>query len=284
MEIPQLNRFQNLEGLPSLPSRMLNVLDEIGATSAMDYNIVRVVQYDPAIACRVLKAANAPLYGYGGNIFSLQQASGLLGPGAIKNIVLTTQILERFSWGERGRERIDYGKIWRHSAVVAVLAGTLGRCVDHVESDACFTAGLVHDIGKIALAALFPAAFCKIVEETRKQNVSLQDAARGTLGFSPAEISAELTERWGFPPALVKIVGTCVKTDPSEITDKIAGIVHLAKYLAIDWGYPDGMENLRRAVRFRDVLPLLGITEKKLKAWKPELMGLADIALESVDG
>lgn len=156
--------------------------------------------------------------------------------------------------------------------------------VDHVESDVCFTAGLIHDIGKIALAVHFPAAFCKIVEEAGKQNVSFQDAARQELGFAPAEISMELTARWGFPPALVKIIGTCITVDPSGITDAIAAIVHLAKYLAIDWGYPDGMENLRRAARFQEVLPLLGISEKKLMSWKPELMERADIVLESVDG
>ena len=81
-----LDRFRSLKYLPSLPEQIDNVLIATGTSSSMDYSIVEMIQYDPAMALAVLKVANTPIYGYPGQISSLQQAAGLLGPGAIKNI------------------------------------------------------------------------------------------------------------------------------------------------------------------------------------------------------
>ncbi len=96
MKFTEVDEFATADGLPSLPGQILNILDDLGRTSAMEYTILQKIQYDPAIALSVLKAANSPLYGYASKISSLQQAAGLLGPGAIRNIVLTTPILERY--------------------------------------------------------------------------------------------------------------------------------------------------------------------------------------------
>lgn len=278
----QISWFGTLEGLPSLPSQMLNVLDEVGRTSAMDYNIVRVIQYDAPIACRVLKAANAPLYGYAEKISSLQQASGLLGPGAIKNIILTTPVLERFSRPDFLEEKIDFPGIWKHGSAVAALAGGLGKFLGNVESDVCFTGGLIHDIGKIALAAFHPRFFIDALTLSEKEKIPLQEAERKTLGFCHADISRELTRRWGIPPALVDAVGSC-SGPAEEIADRLAAVLRLAKHLAIDWGYPDGMEFVeQRPAQMNGLFPLLGISEKTLKEWKPELLEYANFAIGSL--
>lgn len=94
MEKLDLQPFIGCDSLPTLPDQISRVLDETSRASAMDYNIVQIIQFDPAIASRVLQVSNSALYGYPSQIGSLQQAAGLLGPGVIKSIILTTPIFE----------------------------------------------------------------------------------------------------------------------------------------------------------------------------------------------
>ena len=69
-----LDQFRSLKHLPSLPEQIDNVLMATGTSSSMDYSIVEMIQYDPAMAMAVLEVANTPIYGYPGQIPSLQQA------------------------------------------------------------------------------------------------------------------------------------------------------------------------------------------------------------------
>ncbi|OGW14317.1 MAG: hypothetical protein A3K09_00865 [Nitrospinae bacterium RIFCSPLOWO2_12_FULL_47_7] len=274
-----LDGFKGLDSLPSLPSQMLNVLEELGRTSAMDYNIVQIIQYDASIACQVLKVANSPLYGYQGEIASLQQASGLLGPGVIKNSILTTPVLELFS--ENSLRKIDYNRIWLHSAVTGAIAGCLGKFVRDMESDVCFTAGLIHDIGKIALAVHHSSVFRDVLDLVEKEKISLVEAEQKILGFCHSDIASAISAQWGLPSALVKALGNCSRPIFVKTSDKLSALIQLAKFLAVAWGYPDGMES-HFPCQYDDVISVLGISKEKLDIWKPEMVEYADYVVHKV--
>lgn len=275
----QLEQFGNLSSLPSLPSQILSVLDEVGRASTMDYNIVRMIQYDASIACRVLKVANDPLYGYHRKIGSLQQASALLGPGVIKNTILTTSLLERFA-KHNYVGKIDYPRIWLHSSVTAAIAGCLGHLLRDIEADVCFTAGLIHDIGKIALAVDHPDVFIEILELAGKEKISLARAEQKVLGFCTADISAVMTKHWGFPETLVEALANCSRPEPAKITSALSAILKLAKSLTITWGYADGMETCYPH-QSEEAIAVLKI--ENLETWKPELQEYANYVVESFE-
>ena len=152
-----LDWFRTIKNLPSLPEQINSLLVATGSTSSMDYNIVEIIQYDPSMALSVLKVANSPVYGYSGKISSLQQAAGLLEPGTIKNIILRTPILGR----HLTNRPIDFSDLWVHCGATASLSGDLGRLIGGLELDVCFTAGLIHDAGIIALSAYYPKELAK---------------------------------------------------------------------------------------------------------------------------
>lgn len=261
---------------------MLSVFEEIGRISAMDYNIARMIQYDPAIACRVLEVANNPLYGYHGQISSLQQASGLLGPGVIKNTILTTPLLERFAKRDYLEGKIDYPRIWLHSSVTAAIAGCLGKLLRTMESDVCFTAGLIHDIGKIALAVYHPGIFQEVLDLAEKEKTSLIETEKKSLGFSHAEIAVVLAGEWGFPPSLIEPLESRSSPETPDAARKLAALIQLSKTLAMDWGYPDGMEiNFPR--QYDALCPTLGISDENLAAWKKEVTEYADFVVNSCE-
>jgi HD-like signal output (HDOD) protein len=149
------------------------------------------------MAMAVLKVANIPIYGYPGQISSLQQAAGLLGPGMIKNIILRTPILERFS-GKTALS-IDFLQLWIHSGIIAAISGGLGRLIGGMESDVSFTCGLIHDTGAIALSVYFPAAFSRAQDFADKNQVGLIEAEQQVLGFSHLEVAGEMMEHGASP-------------------------------------------------------------------------------------
>ncbi|MFQ5449543.1 MAG: HDOD domain-containing protein [Nitrospinaceae bacterium] len=280
---PKIEAFRQLEGLPSPPGQILMVLEAIGRNSALDYNIVQMIQYDPGIALRVLKAANTPLYGFPARIASLQQAAGLLGPGAIRNIVMTTPVLERFQNNGAADLVIDFSRLWQHSTVTGALAGCLGNHVEGMETDVCFTAGLIHAAGKIALAVYHPRTLAKMIQQAARKKVPLTQVEQETLGYSHADVAAEMTRAWGFPQSLVHALGCCFPTPRQVPGDRLAGVIGLARFLADQWGFGDGME-AAPPDSAEGFFPLLNITGKDLEAWTPELREYASHAASEQEG
>ncbi|MZH01853.1 MAG: HDOD domain-containing protein [Nitrospinae bacterium] len=275
-----LDRFRDLKSLPSLPEQIDNVLMATGTSSSMDYSIVEMIQYDPAMAMTVLKVANTPIYGYPGQISSLQQAAGLLGPGSIKNIILRTPIIERFS--EKSVLPVDYLPLWVHSGITAAISGGLGRFIGGIESDVSFTSGLIHHAGVIALTVYFPTAFAEVMGFMNKNQVDLIDAEKQTLGFSHLEVAGEIIDSWGLPPQLSQVIRQYSAPEKSKPNWEIAAVVALAKDLACDWGFPSGLKELTAAKREK-LLDLLGVSEKELQKWEPELKKYAEFSLDTMN-
>ncbi len=278
----KLDWFRSLKNLPSLPEQINSVLVATGSTSSMDYNIVEIIQYDPSMALSVLKVANSPIYGFSGRISSLQQASGLLGPGAIKNIILRTPVLERYLTNcQEGP--IDFGDLWVHSGVTAALSGGLGRLFGDVESDVCFTAGLIYDTGVIALSAYFYHELAEAFELSRNKNISLFEAEKKVFGFTSSQVSLTLMKAWNFPELLSDIYSLDTNSFEPNFVSKPAAVVALAKSLAKEWGYAS-YPHIQYEFSKENLLQVLKITAEDLSDWEPDLRKYAALALDVVKG
>lgn len=278
-----LNAFRALKNLPSLPERINSVLVATGSTSSMDYNIVEIIQFDPSMALSVLKVANSPVYGYSAKISSLQQAAGLLGPGAIKNIILRTPILERYLTDHPTESPISFEDLWLHSGVTAALAGGLGRLIGNLESDVCFTSGLIHDAGVIALSAFYPQELAKAFETSRNEKMNLLDAEKKVLGFNSNEVSKELMTAWNFPTSLINLYRSDSLDNKAGSASKPMAVVALAKLLSREWGYP-GCSHIPEDIHQEKLLQFLEITPEDLSRWQPELKKYADLAMTEIKG
>jgi HD-like signal output (HDOD) protein len=280
MKFTEVDEFATEDGLPSLPGQILNILDDLGRSSAIEYTILQKIQYDPAIALSVLKAANSPLYGYTSKISSLQQAAGLLGPGAIRNIVLTTPILERYQDNNGTHSTLDHSKLWLHMTVTAALANGLSRCLGQTETNVCFTAGLIHGIGKIALSAHRPHSLLEAMELAKCEKLPLIEAEKRALGFTHVDVGVKIAETYGLSGTLIGVLKNCYDTDHEEISDTLLGVVCLARNLANSWGFTDGMDD--GALVSQDKLfSLLQISSKDLEEWTPGLREEVELVVEA---
>lgn len=259
----EIEEFKKLDNLPSFPQQIVKVLDRLGHTSSLDYNILKMIQFDPTMTARILRMANLPLYGYGARVDSVQQGSSLLGPSVIKSIILTTPILERF--GVNGNHLsidLDFQKIWIHSMATGIIAGGLAERWDPLNANFLCTAGLLFDIGKIALMVQYPKEMEEIYKARKKKKIRLIHAETQTLGLSHSEVAREMARAWNFPKNMIGVLGS----DPlaEDLKEKVirqlsrtvtlqspfllpaigkdSAVVGLAKILASSWGYEDDLE------------------------------------------
>ena len=275
-----LDWFRNIKNLPSLPEQINSVLVATGSTSSMDYNIVEIIQYDPSMALSVLKVANSPVYGYSGKISSLQQAAGLLGPGAIKNIILRTPILERHLINDTS---IDFNDLWVHCGTTASLSGGLGRLIGGLDSDVCFTAGLIHDAGVIALSAYCPKELAKAFETSHNEKICLLDAEKKVFGFNSSDVSMELMSAWNFPDSLLDLFRSDDKDNKSGWVSKPIAVVVLAKLLLKEWGYL-GCSQMQEDPDKEKLLQFLNVTTDDLSNWEDELRKYVMLAMGVLNG
>ena len=278
-----LDWFQTIKNLPSLPEQINSVLVATGSTSSMDYNIVEIIQYDPSMALSVLKVANSPVYGYSGKISSLQQAAGLLGPGTIKNIILRTPILERHLTKRQNDTPIDFSELWVHCGATASLSGGLGRLIGGLESDVCFTAGLIHDAGIIALSAYCPKELAKAFEISHNEKICLLDAEKKVFGFNSSDVSVELMSAWNFPDSLIDLFRSDDEDNKSSWVSKPIAVVVLAKLLLNEWGYP-GCSHMQGEPDKEKLLQFLKITTDDLSNWEDELRKYVALAMRVLKG
>jgi HD-like signal output (HDOD) protein len=278
-----LEWFRTIKSLPSLPEQINSVLVATGSTSSMDYNIVEIIQYDPSMALSVLKVANSPVYGYSGKISSLQQAAGLLGPGTIKNIILRTPILERHLTNRENDTSIDFSDLWVHSGATASLSGGLGRLIGGLESDVCFTAGLIHDAGVIALSAYYPKELAKAFETSHNEKISLLDAEKKVFGFNSSDVSMEIMDAWNFPESLLDLYRSNDKSNKFRWVSKPIAVVVLAKILLKEWGYPN-CSHMQGEPNKEQLLQFLEITTDDLTNWEVELRKYVVLSMRVLKG
>ncbi len=144
--IQQISR--NLPTLPVIVSELTNILED---TDNSTHKVEDLMISDQAISTRVLRIANTSFYrGNREKIVETNDAIGMLGFDKIKDVILTTSIFKVFAAKETAEERFTLEGLWKHSIGVATAARAIANYLGKPWSEAAYTCGLVHDIGKVA--------------------------------------------------------------------------------------------------------------------------------------
>ncbi len=236
---PKLASFLSEAGeLPPLPpaaARAVALTEDPGTGSE---ELRRAVETDPALAARVLQAANSPLYGFARNIDTLGHAVTALGPRAVRNLVLATSLRRMFSRFGRVEELlIDHAQA---SAVCArLVARQPGVGLDPEEA---FAAGLLHDLGKVALAAARPRDYEAVVDRAIAEGAPFAEVERAVFGFDHGEAGFRVAIRMGLPRRLVAAVR--FHHAPGRVSDpddaRLAAAASVATALATRLGHGRG--------------------------------------------
>ena len=179
--------------LPSLPDLALRIRNAIDDDVSDARQIARLVESDPAMAAKLLKAANSALYSGAASIEATYAAVVRLGMKVTRQLVLTFALKEVFS-GKDPLIRQRMHELWKHSANIAALCFVLARRVKGIDPEEALFVGLVHDVGAIPILN-YAQKYRELTEDTEALELTIK-RMRGELG-------AMILRDWRFSPVIV---------------------------------------------------------------------------------
>ena len=193
-----------LKGLASLPTLAPVAARLLQATSDPNADVdelTSVIQTDQALSTRVLRLVNSAAMGVRHRTASVKQATSLLGFSAIRNCALSVKVFDGFRKA-RTDGCFDVLGFWKHSLGVACCSQMLADQMGVPDREEVFTAGLLHDIGKIAAAHCLPNRCAQVPKVQVKGRLGTLEAERRVFGLSHSRIGAIVCEHWRLPEVL----------------------------------------------------------------------------------
>jgi putative nucleotidyltransferase with HDIG domain len=188
-----------IKSMPSLPTSVVKVLEVCNRNSfyVSPADLNRVISLDPVLAGRVLKLINSAYYGLDQHVTSLVRAIIMIGMNTVKNLALSTAIMGNFP-PDKKIQGLNMEGFWRHSLCVGVTAKLLAvkKGIDPKLKEDYFTAGLLHDIGKIPINAVLHKDYVLTLSAADRNKTSLCQAEEANLGVDHCKVGAAIVEAW----------------------------------------------------------------------------------------
>jgi putative nucleotidyltransferase with HDIG domain len=185
----------SVQDLPSLPAVVMELLSSIEQENIDISVLAKKVSYDQALTAKTLRLANSSSFGLQVKVATIQQAITFLGFQTTRNLITAAAVTGCFPNGSCPGFN-DKG-FWRHSIATAVCARSLARRL-RFNQDVAFTAGLLHDIGRLVLVTGHPQAYGEVLAWRSSHDGEWLDAERTVLGIDHVEAGVALAEHWNF--------------------------------------------------------------------------------------
>ena len=213
--------------LPSLPSVLLELVESLGHEELSAAQYSAKISRDQALAAKTLRLANSSFYGRGRQVRSVAEAIVVLGLRTVRGVVTAAGLADTF----RRYPGFDHCAFWRHSIGSALCAQSLADELGREDGDLAFTVGLLHDIGRLALASAFASAYAEVEQWRRDKDCLGDDAERAVLGIDHAEVGGLIARQWNFAPAIVDAIREH-HAPPAATEVTLTGIAHVADAIA----------------------------------------------------
>lgn len=262
MNEAKLDSADLLGGVDDLPSLPAVVMELLGSIDEEDIDIgvlAKKVANDPALTAKTLRLANSSAFGLQVKATTIQQAMTFLGFQTTRKLITAAALTGCFPSGRC--PGFNDKAFWRHSIATAACARALAHRV-RFNADYAFTAGLLHDIGRLVLVARFPERYQAVLSLRDKNDSELIDAERTLLGVDHVDAGVALARHWQFSDTMCQAIAYH-HTPEAPGAGFLATIVHVASAVvhALDLvGNPDERVPRVSAVAWT----ALGLTEE---AW-----------------
>jgi len=225
--------IQDLGQIPTMPTIAAKVMQIVNDPHSSAEDVAKFISRDVALTSKVLRLANSAFYGIPRTISSVNSAIVILGFNTIRSLVLSASVLKVFPQ-KPGLVRFDRKAFWKHSFMVGIASRMLAQIYRRkklVDMETAFSAGLLHDIGKIILEQFSNEDYLPVLNAAKEKRLPLVTVEKTILGMSHADVSGMLVDKWQMPNELK---GPIV-FHHSPLEDKaamdMACIVHYANHL-----------------------------------------------------
>ncbi len=226
-----------ISALRPLPAVAVRVTELAESDRFSAHELASVISSDQALTATILRLSNSAYYGFPRRIATVRDAVVLLGFRAVRSATLASCVMTTL----RASHNLDDRAFWRFSISVGLIAELLAR-TERQHQEQAFTAGVLHNVGLLALDEHRPADLALAIQRAHTPGGSLREAERDVLGFTDAELGGALAVHWSFPPELAAAVRDHAQPldtlpDPRSLT----AFVLRARLFARAHGIPDGV-------------------------------------------
>ena len=220
--------------LPCSPALLPRLISAIVSSDSSADDIAQLIMLDAPLAAATLRLANSAYFSASAKAETVADSVIRLGSRELYRLAALA-LVSRWETGTGGRG--EPGDFCRHALCTALAAEVLAETSERLDPQTAYTAGLVCDLGKLAVAHACAPFFPLLRAHCAKGGSTWSLAERDLLGYTHAEVGARLLRAWQFPPVLVAAAEYCEKPAqaPAESRALLAHL-HAAKYVATSFG------------------------------------------------
>jgi putative nucleotidyltransferase with HDIG domain len=227
-----LEKIKTVDALPPAAAKVTKLVQEDDVNLS---ELTKTIEFDPGLTSNLLKLANSAELGGIDEINTLRKAIVRLGMKRIFQLVMLSAVSPVTQRAVQGYA-LPPGELWEHSIAVAIGVGKLSEILDIRLPEYAFTAGLLHDIGKIVLGTFIEIDSEPIMELAFKDKIPFDKAEERVLGINHAEVGAVLLENWGLPKDIIDVTRWHHDSEQFPGDGTVVELVHIADGISTMFG------------------------------------------------
>ncbi len=258
--------MEQLTQLPALPTLYTQVMSELQSPKGSLEFVAKLISRDPVMTAKILHMVNSTFFALPQQITETAEAVMFLGAERIKSMILLSHVFTQFDKSKCPEFKLE--QLWMHCMATGAhsMAITMAETHDPRQGEMAFTAGLLHDVGMLLLAANIPTQYSTLLRQAAQREISIRDVEMEIFGASHAEVGACLLGTWGLPlPILEAIALHHCPVKSGDRAFSLLTAVHVANVLDYERRAGKAGTNLFQLdVAYLQRLGLLG----RLSSWR----------------
>jgi putative nucleotidyltransferase with HDIG domain len=260
--------------LPAAPWLLPKLMQRLADTDSAADQVESLIKMDTGLASGTLRLANSAYFNNAMPCDSLSDAIVRLGFREIYRLA-TTKIASAWLSHEVVGYGWEPGDLYRHSLTVAVAADQIAKLTGRIDPEIAYTAGLLHDVGKLALAFACSDGFEDVRQYQTEEHCPWRVAEHHVFGYDHTDVAAALLDKWAFPDNLIQVVRFYPQPSLADAAHRALVVhIHAAKHVALCLGTGVGEEGFQSELD-EAALRQEAITPEMTEAVLPDVLDIS---------
>ncbi len=276
--------LESITEIPTLPHVVIQLIALLDDPEVDFKRIAAVIEEDPPLVAQMLKVVNSGFYGLPNTIDDLHQALVLLGLDEIQHLVFAESVYSVF-YHVQENDYFDYHLFWQHCIGTARLGYALAAMAELPIKRSIYTAGLLHDIGRLVLQLYFPEMYEEVFNVAQQNQLDLLTAETSLLNFTHTEAGYWIAQKWNLPDTIKDVIRNHHLLDQKTLIKfPIRAFTYFANELTRLWGNTLEVKPMTTSVETTDIWKQFVHHFPQLAAMEiTDFIQFVDIKLEEAD-
>jgi HD-like signal output (HDOD) protein len=259
------SEIEMINELVTIPRIIAEIMEELDKEEAATHKVIKMVETDTSLTTSILRVANSPFYGMRRQIDTVSSAITLLGLSEVSNLLIMFYMKQRLHQLTIRQEQY-LERLWNHSVSTAVCSSLIAKEFRIPVQGREFTAGLLHDLGKIVLAQYFSSELASTERKVNTTGEADIQSETEIVGIAHSDIGGLLAERWNLPLEYVEVMELHHTPMLSAKNPNLVSLVRFADLVAESTGHGIGERPLNRLFEDDHSFEALSNLEPKMKS------------------